>query len=199
MFALLLAAVMITPDVALQKLVEGNARSASDQLLHPNRTIERREAVVAQQNPFAIIVGCSDSRVPPEIIFDQGLGDLFIVRVAGNVVGPVELDSIEYAAKYLGSSLILVLGHQNCGAVTAVVKGQTAEIEDVAKLIEPALEGKKDMPIDAAVKANVLHVVNYLKTLDSSSCVSYLAKEGKLKVVGGYYDLNSGKITLLSK
>lgn len=198
MFALLLAAMMITPDSALQKLMEGNARSASDQMLHPNRTIERREAIIAQQTPFAIIVGCSDSRVPPEIIFDQGLGDLFIVRVAGNVIGPIELDSIEYAAKYLGASLILVMGHQNCGAVTAVVNRQTAEIEDVAKLIEPAIQGKKDISIDDAVKANVIHAVNYLKSLNQSSCLTQLSKEGKLKVVGGYYDLASGKVTLVT-
>ena len=188
---------MLTPDLALQKLMEGNARSASDQLLHPNRTVERREAIVAQQNPFAVIVGCSDSRVPPEIIFDQGLGDLFIVRVAGNVIGPIELDSIEYAVKYLGASLILVMGHQNCGAVTAVLAGQTQEIEDVANLIEPALKGKKNLSVDTAVKANVIHVVDYLKSLGNKSCVGYLAKEGKLKVAGGYYDLSTGKVTLL--
>lgn len=194
MLSLLLALIMITPDQALQKLVEGNARSASDDMLHPNRTIERREAIVAQQNPFAIIVGCSDSRVPPEIIFDQGLGDLFIVRVAGNVVGPVELDSIEYAAKYLGSSLILVLGHQNCGAVTAVVQGQTEEIEDIAHLIEPALKDQKNPTIDAAVKANVAYVVNYIQ---STACISRMSKQGMIKVVGGYYDLSSGKVSLL--
>jgi len=194
MLSLLLALIMITPDQALQKLVEGNARSASDNMLHPNRTIERREAIVAQQNPFAVIVGCSDSRVPPEIIFDQGLGDLFIVRVAGNVVGPVELDSIEYAAKILGSCLVLVLGHQNCGAITAVLKGQTEEIEDIANLIEPALKGQKNLTVDDAVKANVSYVVNYIR---STACISRMSKQGMIKVVGGYYDLSSGKVTLL--
>ena len=94
-----------------------------------------------EQKPFAIILGCSDSRVSPEILFDQGIGDLFIVRVAGNVAGPVELDSIEYAALYLKSSLVLVLGHENCGAITAVLDGQTKEIEHVADLIAPAIQG----------------------------------------------------------
>lgn len=188
---------MMAPDAALQKLMEGNGRSASDQLLHPNLTVERREAIVAKQNPFAVIVGCSDSRVPPEIIFDQGLGDLFIVRVAGNVVGPVELDSIEYAVKYLGAALIFVMGHQNCGAVSAVLKGQTAEIEDVANLIEPALEGKKNLSVEAAIKANVAYIVNSLKSLGDQSAVGYLSKAGKLKIVGGYYELSSGKVLLI--
>jgi carbonic anhydrase len=186
----------LTPDSALQTLMEGNERSASDKLLHPNRTVERRQAIVAQQNPFAIIVGCSDSRVPPEIIFDQGLGDLFIVRVAGNVVGPIELDSIEYATCYLGSSVILVMGHQNCGAVNAVLSGNTKEIEDVAKLIEPAIQGQKNLSIEQAVKANIQYVVTHLK---STPLLRRYLTEGKIKIVGGYYDLESGKVLLLDK
>jgi carbonic anhydrase len=112
----------MTCEMGLQRLKEGNQRYVEDKLIHPDRTSERREALQSKQQPFAIIVGCSDSRVAPEIVFDQGVGDLFIVRVAGNVVGPIELDSIEYAAEYLKSCLIVVMGHQNCGAVDAVMK-----------------------------------------------------------------------------
>jgi carbonic anhydrase len=186
---------MLSPDEALQQLIEGNARSASDRMLHPNRTIERREAIIAQQNPFAIIVGCADSRVPPEIIFDQGLGDLFIVRVAGNVVGQIELDSITFAAKYLGASLILVLGHQNCGAITAVLNGNTEGIEGIANLINPAFKGHCDLCVESAVKANISYVVN---SISSSDSLSSMAQQGHLKVVGGYYDLSTGLVTLLS-
>lgn len=186
---------MITPDEALQLLIEGNARSASDSMLHPNRSVERREAIVSQQNPFAIIVGCADSRAPPEIIFDQGLGDLFIVRVAGNVVGPIELDSIAFAAKYLGASLIMVLGHQNCGAVTAVLNGQAESIEKIADLITPAFKNKKDLSIETAVKANISYVVN---SISSTPFFGNMVEKGTLKVVGGYYDLGSGLVTLLN-
>src|SRR5260221_14334167 len=92
----------IDPAIGLQRLIEGNERYTKDQFISPDRTQERRQEVVLKQNPYAVIVGCSDSRVSPEIIFDQGIGDLFVVRVAGNVVGPVELDSIDYSAIYLG-------------------------------------------------------------------------------------------------
>src|SRR3990170_7095870 len=118
----------LNADVALQELIAGNQRYAAGKLTHPHQTTRHRQELIQRQEPFAIIVGCSDSRVPPEIIFDQGLGDLFIVRVAGQVVGPVELDSIEYSVKYLGSTLIFVLGHESCGAVTAVIDGKTADI-----------------------------------------------------------------------
>lgn len=186
-----------TPDAALKRLMTGNARYASDHLLHPDRTSDRRESVVGKQEPFAIIVGCSDSRVPPEILFDEGVGDLFVVRVAGNVVGPVELDSIEFCAKAFHSPLIVVLGHQNCGAIRAVLSGQTEDIEAVADLIQPALKGidaSAKGALDAGIKANVDHVVEYLK---SSPLLSRLAKEGKIQIVGAYYDLQNGEVTTL--
>ena len=103
----------ITSQEAIERLKAGNERYVEDELEHPHRDSDRREALTSKQNPFAIIVGCSDSRVSPEILFDQGVGDLFVVRVAGNVIGPLELDSIDYAALYLGSVCILVMGHEN--------------------------------------------------------------------------------------
>ena len=184
----------LTPKESFQKLIEGNQRYASDHLESPDRTSMRRLEVYQKQKPFAIIVGCSDSRVPPEIIFDQGIGDLFVVRVAGQVVGPIELDSIEYAAKYLGASLILVLGHQNCGAVNAVLKGKTSEIEDVADLIRPAIKSVRRKTLENAVKGNVLWTV---KNLKKTPLIQKMMKEGKIDVMGGYYTLPDGKVEIL--
>lgn len=184
----------VSPQEAFDRLMRGNARYMADTPESPDRTSVRRLEIYQKQRPFAIIVGCSDSRVPPEIIFDQGLGDLFVVRVAGQVVGPVELDSIEYAAKYLGSSIILVLGHQSCGAVNAVLKGKTADIEDVAHLIEPALQKVKRKTLENAIKANVKYVVDHLKT---TPLIQKLMKEDQINVVGGYYSLPDGRVEVL--
>ena len=186
-----------TPEAALKKLKEGNLRYANDELLHPRRDLVRRELTFSRQEPFAIILACSDSRVSPEILFDQGIGDLFIVRVAGNVVGPVELDSIEYAALYLHSSLIVVLGHENCGAVEAVLKGKTKDIETIAALIEPAIKQsavEQGNRLENAIKDNVENVVSSLK---SSPPLSRLISEKKLQVVGGYYNLRTGIVSFL--
>jgi carbonic anhydrase len=182
----------LEPSEVLDRLRKGNRRYVSDTLLHPNRSSDRREEVSQGQNPFAIIVGCSDSRVAPEIIFDQGLGDLFIVRVAGNVVGPIELDSIEYSVKYLGSSLILVMGHESCGAVTAVFEGKTKDIEEVANLMTPSMKGATT--VEEAVKANVRYTVARLK---KSILIQRLIAEGKLDVAGSYYHLGSGIVEIL--
>jgi carbonic anhydrase len=188
----------MTPEAALQKLMNGNARYVGDALEHPRQDQARREALTARQAPFAIIVGCSDSRVPPEITFDQGLGDLFVVRVAGNVIGPVELDSIEYAALYLKASVILVLGHENCGAVTAVINGNTQEIEDVAELIEPSAQQARlshpDHPLETAIKNNALRMRDYVI---HSSAVRRIIKQNKIGVHAAYYDLSSGRVELL--
>ncbi len=193
------SAAEMNPTLALKQLVEGNKRYEQEMLLHPNRSKEARITTASGQNPFAIILGCSDSRVSPEIIFDQGIGDLFVVRVAGNVVGPVELDSIEYSALYLKSSIIMVLGHQNCGAIQAVINGQTQEIEAVASLIIPSLElarSQKGSLIENTVKDNVLYVVDVLR---KSPVVAKLIKEKKIDVVGGYYDFQTGAVELIAK
>lgn len=183
-----------TPEESLKVLLEGNKRYASDQLLHPNRTMERRESLVAIQKPFAIIVGCSDSRVSPEIVFDQGIGDLFVVRVAGNVVGAIELDSIEFSAIYLNSSIILVLGHENCGAVSAVFKGNTKDIEVIAQKIEKGIGNLKPDSLEGAIKANVRAVVSQIK---NSEAVARLVHDKKINVVGGYYRLSTGEVELI--
>lgn len=181
-----------TPSDALKRLMEGNERYTKDQLLHPNRSSFRREEIQKKQLPFATILGCSDSRVAPEIVFDQGLGDLFTVRVAGNVVGPVGLDSIDYSVKYLGSTLVVVLGHEACGAVTAVMDGNTADIEEIAGLIQPAIEEAEDL--EEAVKANVRSIVTQLK---ESRFLKQVISTKKIECIGAYYHLKSGRVEIL--
>jgi carbonic anhydrase len=187
----------INSDKAFQMLVDGNRRFVDEDSEHPNRVEERRLETAELQEPFATIVACSDSRVAPEIIFDQGIGDLFIVRTAGNVVGPVELDSIEYSVIYLHARAILVVGHENCGAIKAVLAGETAKIENVAELIEPAVRKSKGQPgnkVVNATKENVRLVVSHLK---KSPELSQLIQDKKLSVQGGYYDFHTGKVEIL--
>ncbi len=183
---------------ALERLVKGNQRYVNDALDHPNRTAERRQAIVSKQEPFATIIGCSDSRVSPEIIFDQGLGDLFTIRVAGNVIGPLELDSIEYSVVHLHSSIILVLGHENCGAVQAVVKGFTQDIESIAKLIEPSVMEEKNKNssniLERSIKTNALNMRNYLL---KTPVIQKLVANKKIEVYAGYYHLKTGVVELL--
>lgn len=186
-----------SPDEALQALIDGNARYVSGKPEHPNRSEEARLAVKGTQRPFAAVLGCADSRVSPEIIFDQGIGDVFVVRVAGNVAGPLELDSLEYAIDHLGAVLILVLGHESCGAVDAVIHGKADDIEAVAALIEPAVNRSRSLPgnhLENAVKANVRDVVAYLKTTE---VISKLLAKGGVDVVGGYYRLGSGRVEII--
>lgn len=177
---------------ALQMLKEGNNRFVSEKSIHPNRVEERRLEIASKQEPFAVILGCSDSRVAPEIIFDQGLGDLFIVRVAGNVAGPIELDSIEYSALYLHSCLVVVLGHENCGAISAVMQGKTKDIETVANLIKPAVDKAKNL--QQGIQANVQQVVHYL---NQSPVLRSLVEQKKLMIVGGYYNFHTGQVEFL--
>jgi carbonic anhydrase len=187
------------PNATLDRLLEGNRRFASGQSLHPDRTTERRQETANKQEPFAVILGCSDSRVAPEIIFDQGIGDLFIVRVAGNVVGPLEMDSVEYSAIYLHSSVIIVLGHENCGAVQAVLQGTTKDIEAVADLIQPAAKatvGQKESRVENTIKINVLKMVDKLK---ESPSLKKLIEQNRLLIVGGYYNFHTGKVEMLSE
>ena len=185
---------------ALKKLAAGNQQYVAGRMTHPNQTPECRARVAEGQHPFAIILSCSDSRVPPEVIFDQGLGDLFTVRVAGNIAEPATIGSIEYAAEHLGSPLLVVLGHSRCGAVEAAAKrGETpGHIADIIAAIRPAVERAKGMPgdpVDNAVRANVRMVVEQLKS--SQPVLFHLVEEGKLQIVGAYYDLDTGKVDIL--
>jgi carbonic anhydrase len=193
----------VSPDEALKHLVEGNARFVSGHLIHagPEQVAEARSTGSEGQSPFAVIVGCSDSRVSPEIVFDQGIGDLFVVRTAGEVVDSVALGSIEYAVAHLGSALVLVLGHERCGAVAAAVAGakEPGHINAVLSAIEPAVKktkGQAGDPVENAVRAQALDVAKQLQ--EAKPILAEGVKSGKIKIVAGRYDLKSGKIDLLS-
>lgn len=188
----------LNPKIALQRLLEGNQRFVDDKLEHCDYTQKARMATQAQQRPFAIILGCSDSRVPPELLFDQGIGELFVVRVAGNVLGLTELDSIEYSVLYNKSVLIVVLGHENCGAVTAVMANKTEDIESVASLIKPNIRDVargEPNSLENAVKANVRANVTSLK--QSEQLAKYI-QSGNLDIVGAYYSFSTGKVEILN-
>ena len=182
-------------DEALQILKEGNARFATDKSVLRNINAERRESLKNGQNPYAVIVSCSDSRVTPTTVFNAGLGELFDIRLAGNVVDDDALGSIEYAVEHLNTPLIVVMGHQSCGAVTAtyneVVKGEkvSGNMESFVKKITPSVN--KNGTIDDAIHTNIDMVV---KEISEDKGIKTLIDLGKVKVVGAYYDLN-GNVT----
>ena len=191
----------VTADSALAELKAGNDHHVKHRYSHPHETAQRLNELVGGQHPHAEILSCADSRVPPEILFDQGLGDLFVVRVAGNVATDTEIGSLEYGAEHLHIPLLVVLGHEGCGAVTAAVQPGEAEghIKALVDLIKPAVEKSRGEPGDAvnnAVRANVQLVVQQLRA--STPVLSELVAHGKLKIVGGVYSLQTGKVTWLS-
>jgi carbonic anhydrase len=193
----------VAPAEAISKLKEGNGRYTSGNLQHPGQTTERRTELAKTQHPYAAIVCCSDSRVPPEVVFDQGLGDLFIVRVAGNLVNDEGLGSLEYTVDHLGTRLILVLGHQRCGAVdaareTIAAKGKgPGHIQSLVTAIKPAVEATAKEDLDATIKANVKHVVDTLRS--STPILKAAVDSGKIQVIGGYYSLDTGAVTFLDE
>ncbi len=189
----------LNPDQSLNELIQGNKRYAGTWPRHPHQSAARRKEVAQAQHPFACILSCSDSRVPPEIIFDQGIGDLFVVRVAGNIADDAAIGSLEYAVERLGTPLIVVLGHKRCGAVQAAVSGGRARqhLDSITKVIEPAVAIARKQPgdvVDNAVEANVQVVVKQLGS--SQPTLAELVKNGKLKIVGATYDLDTGLINL---
>ncbi|WP_437193382.1 carbonic anhydrase [Planctomicrobium sp. SH527] len=196
------------PDDLLKRLIEGNNRFIAGKLEHPGRSPKDFLALAEGQSPPIGIVACADSRVAPEIIFDQGIGDLFVVRVAGNVVsgtGPLVKGSIEFAVGELGVRLLMVLGHSQCGAVKAAIEhiegndNLPGSIGDLIDPIRPAVMSVRGQPGDKlanVTKANVLAGVKRLETLDP--ILSKMVKSGDLKVVGGIYDLATGKVEIVS-
>jgi carbonic anhydrase len=160
----------VAPAEAISKLKEGNARYTGGNPQHPRQAKDRRAELTKSQHPFAVVIGCADSRVPPEIVFDQGLGDLLVNRVAGNVIDDHSLGSTEYAVDHLGTRLIVVLGHQSCGAVkaakeTIAAKGKApGHIESLVTAIKPAVEETVKDDLDATIKANVNNVVRALRS-----------------------------------
>jgi carbonic anhydrase len=193
----------VAPADAVSKLKEGNGRYTSGNLQHPGQTTERRAELTKDQHPFAVILSCSDSRVPPEIVFDQGLGDLFVVRVAGNVIDDHGLGSIEYAVDHLGARLIVVLGHQSCGAVKAAKETIAAKskapghIQSLVTAIQPVVEATAKDDLDTTVKANVKHVVQALRS--STPILKAKVASRDVQVTGGYYSLDTGAVTFLDE
>src|SRR5437867_8434407 len=217
---------LVAPADALSRLKEGNGRFTAGNPQHPHESADerkrmatdsyenagaiplgmtseqaakRRAELANSQHPFAIILSCSDSRVPPEIVFDQGLGDLFIVRVAGNVLNDEGLGSIEYAVDILGARLIVVLGHQSCGAVDAAMKTVAAKgkapghIQSLVTAIKPVVDSTPKSDLDATIKANVKHVVDALRL--STPILKGKVDSGQVQVIGGYYSLDTGAVT----
>lgn len=195
-----------TAAEAIQALKDGNARFVAGKPRHPDQGLKRVKDLAHGQRPFAAILGCSDSRVPPELLFDQGFGDLFTVRVAGNVADPVNLGSVEYAAEHLGVPAVVVLGHHGCGAVKAtaeaVAKGAKAEgnlgaiVAEIAPAVAEAKQGAPREGLDDdAVHANARRTAAAL--LERSPVLKELVEHGKLRVVTAVYDLATGTIEWL--
>jgi carbonic anhydrase len=186
----------LTPDTAIEQLMQGNKRFANQKTKQPNRGSFRLREVAKGQNPFAAILGCADSRVPAEIVFDQGLGDLFVVRVAGNVATPEEIGSLEFGTLVLGSKAILVLGHSSCGAVKATIEGKPVpgKIGSILEQIKPALSAK-NQPGDTLKNVTLANIKAQIAVLKTSPVIADLIKTGKLKIIGGFYDLDTGIVT----
>lgn len=183
------------PQAALRELLAGNQRFIDGRVMAPHRNMARLKEVAAGQKPFAAFLGCADSRVPIEIVFDQGFGDLFPVRVAGNVVTPEVLGSLEFGTLVLGAKVLMVLGHSSCGAVTATMKGDAVpgQISTLYQHIVPAVDASNGN-VDAAIRENVRIQMRLAKR---SPVIAQLEREGKLVVVGGVYDLQSGRVTMV--
>ena len=182
---------------ALKRLIDGNERYVTERYAVIDVGIERRAELAEGQYPFAVIVGCADSRVPPEIVFDQGLGNLFVVRTAGEVVDDIVLGSVEYAVKYLDVRLIVVLGHEDCGAVEAAVVGtyHPGHISAVVEAIGPAVEKAKTQKGDLlnnAIKANI--DLNVYKLKSSSHILREAMMNKCLKIIGALYDIHDGYV-----
>jgi len=195
----------LSPGAALQRLVEGNSRFAAGTPSRPHQSADYRKELVPGQHPIATILGCSDSRVPSELVFDQGFGDLFVVRVAGNIGGADDLGSVEYAVIHLSTPLVVVLGHESCGAVTAALGSsearghEAAGIQDMLAHVVPSLAGvNRTLPlpeqVHQGVEANVRRSVEHLRA--TPDLKSKLAG-GTLDIVGAVYDLDTGKVRLL--
>ena len=190
-----------TPASVLTELKAGNERFASHHVTHPHQTAARRTELASGQHPHAVVLACADSRVAPEIVFDKGLGDLFTVRVAGNIAGDPEIASIEYAVEHLHVPLIVVMGHQSCGAVGAAIEGGEApgHLPALIDAIKPSVEKARAMKgelSDNAIRVNVEAVVAQLEA--SHPILAEHVADGSLKIVGGVYSLQTGRVAWLS-
>ena len=187
-------AASVSDDNALAKLKEGNLRFATSEVSQSKPTAARRAETAQAQHPFAIIVGCADSRTAPELVFDQNLGDLFVIRTAGNLVDDHALGSIEYAVAHAGARLIVVLGHTRCGAVTAALESDRApgHIQSLVRDIQPAVKAAKGKPGDALAAAITENARQVAAQIKAKAALGNSAKE--VRIVSAIYDLDTGKI-----
>lgn len=198
---------MISAQQALQRLKDGNINFINGEVQHKHISHQARADLADAQNPFAIILGCSDSRVPAEIVFDQGLGDLFVIRVAGNIVAPSQVGSVEFAAESFGCPLVVVLGHSHCGAIKSTIHTllnpnttHSSNLMSIVNRVRPAVEMlfQTDLKNDVdklsqhAIKANVFASVNQLR--HGSAVLENLTQQGKLVIVGAEYSLETGEV-----
>ncbi len=192
------ASQQMTPERALRTLMDGNSRFAQGKLTNKHQDEATRKSLKNDQHPFAVIITCADSRVAPEILFDQGIGDLFVIRVAGNVIGPYELESVTYAVEHLGSSIVLVMGHQDCGAINAVVNSMPEGIPFIAQVIRSSVikardSGSKNI-LRTSTEFNAEAMAQFVR---ESSPVNKMFKAGTVDVKAAYYDFQKGKVILL--
>lgn len=185
---------------ALQRLMDGNTRYVDGNLNHPHTNSEYRARLVHGQKPFAAILGCSDSRVPLEMVFDQGLGDIFVIRVAGNVANEVTIASVEFAVSVLNVPLVMVMGHQSCGAVTAATTQDTYEgfLHNLIEHIRPAVRragGIEGDLVENAIRINAQIMAQNL--IDRSDLIANAANSHKTLVTSAYYDLETGRVEVL--
>ena len=193
-----LAQSTLNPDQALTQLMDGNRRSISGQLkAHEDDLTILKQHTAEKQEPFAAVLSCADSRVPVELVFDQSIGHIFVTRVAGNVITPEIIGSLEYGAAVLGTKVILVMGHSGCGAVKATIQGKEVpgQISSLFPHIQPAVD-QAGPNLEAATKQNAKIQASLLR--EASTVIAGLVKDGKLKVVAGYYDLASGAVELIT-
>lgn len=200
---------MLTAQEALERLKQGNQRFVSGQMAHVKMLSHQQRAEMAEsQEPFAIVLGCSDSRVPAEMVFDQGLGDLFVIRVAGNIVAPSQVGSVEFAAESFGCPVVIVLGHTHCGAIKSTINAlmnpkapPSANLMSIVNRVRPSVEillqtelkDDLDKLSQHAVRSNVFASVNQLR--HGSAVLENLIAQGKLKVVGAEYSLETGEVS----
>jgi carbonic anhydrase len=186
----------LTPDAALNSLIEGNKRYVAGKLTGQRDLAGQRQRTENKQEPFAAVLACADSRVPVELVFDQGIGQIFTTRVAGNVITPEIIGSLEYGAAVLGTKVILVLGHSNCGAVKATIHAEEVpgQISSLFPHIQPAVD-EAGHDLVAATKANAKIQAKLLR--QASTVIAGLVKSGGVKVTSGYYDVGSGTVALL--
>ena len=190
----------VSPDAALARLVEGNKRFVAGNVTHPDQSVDRRTEVAKGQHPYAIILTCADSRLSPEILFDEGIGDLFVIRNAGNLLDDHVLGSIEYAVEHLHATLVVVLGHTKCGAVSAAVAGGEApgHIKSIVDSLEPAVAMAKKKPGDAVDNAvRIAARLSAAALAQAEPIIAEAAKAGKIKIAAARYDITTGQVEFL--